>query len=203
MSMTAQKEMLGHVLQRLDAAETWEDIAAAVAAELRLRSVSGRELARRVGSPPATLARALKQGFARTRDRMLVERIDHCLVLQGRLAHAVEHLHGAAAGAGELFVHHFPARYVGHVWMRLVPTSKRVGHRHDVRVNWGPWEVLLPVRNPPAAGIVWWFTKGDDGLSVPIFVHVQPAAINEFTTVPRWGQDDAIDANRGWYRDDE
>ena len=190
------------VAELLDGASTWLDVADAIRLAKSERAVSGRQLSRELHVPAPTLARALSAGFASSRDPALVEAVDTRLSLDGRLARAVNRLHGTVALPCVDWVHNFPAKYVGRVWMMMAPASHHVGQLHRVVLNWGPWEVQLPVRRAPARGVVWWFMKGDDGLSVPLFAHVEPAATLEFSTVDRWGGD-AINANRGWYRDDD
>lgn len=98
------------------------------------------------------------------------------------------------------WLHHFPNTYVGAVWTQLTPHPRRQSSPHELTIRWGPWtrRVELPTVDP--AGIFLSYTKGDDGLSVPLFFDVRPAARLDHGLGMIEG---ATDINRGWRHEDD
>jgi helix-turn-helix protein len=93
------------------------------------------------------------------------------------------------------WIHHYPAGYVGSVWTLLVPHPERSEVPHKVTINWGPWTKTVVVESPTARGARLSYTKGDDGLSIPLFFDLSPAAGLEHGL----GEDPtALDINAGW-----
>lgn len=97
----------------------------------------------------------------------------------------------------ERWLHHFPASYVGAVWTRVTPHPRRTQRAHSVRISWGPWDKDVYFDSLPPIGRALAYTKGDDGLSIPLFFVITPAAALEhgLGEIP-----DAMDINAGWIR---
>lgn len=180
-----------------------EFIAGLQALGQRLRAMRGRvsqeRLARAVGSSRSelsrielgdklvnpTLADSLDRFFGTDGDiraeRDALERSAHADLVVGQFR--------------ENWLHHFPASYVGAVWTRVTPHPRRVQARHVVWIRWGRWQRIAVLDSLPSGGEVLLYTKGDDGLSVPLFFTLKPAAalahgLGEVV--------DAIDINQGW-----
>lgn len=92
-----------------------------------------------------------------------------------------------------------PASWSGQVWIQLIAEPGNRGAPHDYTVRWGPWEYKgsLNLEGRESAFLI--HTKGNDGLSVPIFFDVLPPSY------VRFGQEDppgtpVHDINWGWKR---
>ena len=93
--------------------------------------------------------------------------------------------------------HRFPARYVGAVWVRVMPARAREGAAHRVTINWGPnvRRVRLRRLGPAPRSLI--FEKGDD--DVPLHVTVRPPATITFGT-KRPPDRNASRIDGGWRR---
>lgn len=72
--------------------------------------------------------------------------------------------------------HNYPAEHSGDVWIVVKPTKGQEHRRHDLELNWGPWEraVVLPVVGPE--GVVLLTGKSREATSVPLRVGIIPPA---------------------------
>lgn len=74
--------------------------------------------------------------------------------------------------------HHIhPAKYVGLIWTRVVPSPAKVGRPHKVTLRWGPYWLVVPLsgkRMQKPISLVHHKTKAD---SIPLLVSVTPPAI--------------------------
>lgn len=71
------------------------------------------------------------------------------------------------------YMHLHPAAHSGPVWTGV---WARVATTHTVVLRWGPWQWERVVEIG-VAGIALIHSKGDDGLSIPLFVDVSPPAV--------------------------
>jgi hypothetical protein len=94
------------------------------------------------------------------------------------------------------WVYTFPAGYSGEVWLRVLPSKKEIAQPHRIVIRWGPWEKII-ARGIPATGAIFSFSKGNDGLSIPIVAQVVPHATLIFGTGTPV-QKRFVDLNRGW-----
>jgi len=99
------------------------------------------------------------------------------------------------------WTHHHPATYVGEVWVKILKQEGALGQPHRISIRWGPWRRDIEVPASHARSIVLTHTKGDDGLSVPLFLDVNPSC---FVTCGcgRVPGGEVIDINTGWVRAD-
>ncbi|AGA89076.1 TIR domain-containing protein [Thioflavicoccus mobilis 8321] len=97
---------------------------------------------------------------------------------------------------GMSLTHHFPASYVGPVWMAIIPKGSAVGSNHKIRLKWGPWKNTVLFSPGSCSAHYFCFSKGYDGMSFPLFVESSQEAIYSFGT----GQPSSchLDINRGW-----
>ena len=92
---------------------------------------------------------------------------------------------------------HHPANYIGTVWVKLRAKREHSGKLHKYIIRWGPWtrggqQVLM---HNEAVALM--HTKGDDGLSIPMFIEIAPECYVSF------GQGDPgnvhqVNLNRWW-----
>lgn len=193
---SGEREVSDTARNAADAARSWVDLGTAVRQAMNDQGWAFRPLADTVHSSRSTLQR-MTRGSGWT-SPALVRALDRVLGFEGRLVQGTIRLRAEPAEPGSEWMHHFPESHVGRVWMRLVPKAEDRYREHLLKVRWGPWELRLRVA-PPVRPTVWWFGKGDDGLSVPLFVFVEPAARLEFAIGCVW-EDEALDANVGWIR---
>lgn len=90
----------------------------------------------------------------------------------------------------ESWVFHHPAQHVGTVWIKMRAKKEHSGLVHKFEIRWGPWtrggqQVL--VHN---GAVALMHTKGDDGLSIPIFFEIHPECYVSF------GQGEPINVDR-------
>jgi transcriptional regulator with XRE-family HTH domain len=178
------------------------------ALRLRLRALRGRRslrtLAREVHSSSSTLSRIERgQVFP---DAGLIEALDRYHHQQGTLVALWQQaLTGHIPPADRTpwhrkWTHHYPADYVGDVYLQLtLPPEQRPAQRR-LTIRWGPWQLHRTLTIDDPAGLSCTFTKGDDGLSIPLFLTLDKRASASFGT----GQPPApsIDINHGWRRTD-
>lgn len=88
----------------------------------------------------------------------------------------VDAMWGPTTGYRQRWVHSYPAAAKGEVWLRIFPRPGREGEPHRFEIRWGPWKKQHVDVRPSASGAPYWFTKGDDGRSVPLVVEVDPPA---------------------------
>jgi len=94
------------------------------------------------------------------------------------------------------WTHHYPASYVGDIFMRIVLPPGQVPARIGVGVEWGRWQLQQRVWAHDEDGCALAHTKGDDELSLPVFVTTdRPSIVEFYTGAPPPG---AIDINHGW-----
>jgi len=97
------------------------------------------------------------------------------------------------------WVHHHPATYAGEVWVKILKQETALDEPHRISIRWGPWRRDVDLPANPARSVVLVHTKGNDGLSVPIFLDVNPSCFAMFGCggVPGGS---TIDINVGWVR---
>jgi hypothetical protein len=99
----------------------------------------------------------------------------------------------------ETWTIHHPAEYVGKVWMKILKKRLNIEKAHRYTIRWGPWEFRGKVNRKDKHSETLVYSKGNDGLSIPIFVKISPACYLSFGQgEPPDG--DPIDINHGWDR---
>lgn len=97
------------------------------------------------------------------------------------------------------WVYHHPADYVGIVWVKLRAKGNNSGKLHRYTIRWGPWtrggqQMLVHNR-----AVALMHTKGDDGLSIPIFLEIAPESYVSFGRGDP-GDVHRVDINKWWIR---
>lgn len=92
-----------------------------------------------------------------------------------------------------------PASYVGPVWIQVTPGFENRSAPHVYAVRRGPWEYSSEPNAGGFESISLSHTKGDDGLSIPLFFDLSPPYCVAFGTgAPPTGLVHHI--NHGWTR---
>lgn len=99
------------------------------------------------------------------------------------------------------WVYFHPAKYAGKVWTRIIANPENRKKLHEYLIRWGSWEYKGKLSFSDCNCISLIYTKGGDGLSVPIFLTISPPCYVSF------GQGEpldehATDVNYGWSRFD-
>lgn len=188
-------QVIGEALKSVD---SWASLGSALTRLRRLRGHSLRSAAGALEVSKSRLHRREQGEGWSPDDTEFVKRLDRMLDTQGLILESFRRVSGTDRPVRSKWVHHFPAEHVGLVYLWLQPERENVGGIHRLMMRWGPWEVRLHDR-PPQEGALWWFTKGDDGLSVPLFVQISPAATLEFAVANLWNLTPQ-NANHGWTR---
>lgn len=94
---------------------------------------------------------------------------------------------------------HYPASYSGEVWVKILKQEDALAQPHTISVRWGPWRRDVELPSNRARSVVLMHTKGSDGLSVPIFLHVTPPCFVTFGCGQMAGGA-SLDINSGWRR---
>jgi hypothetical protein len=93
------------------------------------------------------------------------------------------------------WVHNYPASYSGIIWekVEIQPTNKNKTHRYTIK--WGKWQYTGEFQGQDV--VYLWHRKGNDGQSIEILFHIEPASKVTFEKgdQPPIG---AIDINDGW-----
>ncbi len=92
---------------------------------------------------------------------------------------------------------HHPAEYSGKIWIELLKKQSNIEKIHQYSIRWGPWEYEGTIERTDKKAETLVHSKGDDGLSAPIFVTVSPPCYLSF------GQgeppsEDPLDISHGW-----
>lgn len=158
--------------------------------------LSLRRLAELAGVPPSTLSR-LELGQTKRPSVAAVREVDRILESGGRWTLAAQRLEGRRPQPRQQWVHLFPQEHVGVVSVAVRPAGRSAGELHRVRLEWGPWTLVLSLRPGRQGAAVWFMKKYPD--RVPLRVHVAPSAWVAFEVhdLPPVGADDA---NRGWVK---
>lgn len=92
-----------------------------------------------------------------------------------------------------------PAEYSGKVWIQILKQEENLSLKHDFAIQWGPWRYVgkLPIDENISVTLI--HAKGNDGLSVPIFFHIEPPCYVTFGQDEPWS-DITLDINDGWQR---
>lgn len=176
--------------------------AAIAALGQRIRAMRGfvslERVANKVGSSKSELSRVergeklLSQHLADTLDAYFGTgrgiRLERDAIEQGALPPLL------AGQFRSRWLHHFPATYTGPVWSRVLPHPSRTRHRHRLMITWGTWQRAIVLDSVAPSGGFLTYTKGDDGLSVPLFFEVDPPA----ALTHGLGVANGIDINSGW-----
>ena len=78
------------------------------------------------------------------------------------------------------WIGHHPTDFSGKVYIQVLKQKRNLIEQHHFSVRWGPWfyEGTLPVSKHNSISLV--HTKGNDGLSVPIFFKIDPPCYVKF-----------------------
>lgn len=92
-----------------------------------------------------------------------------------------------------------PAAYSGQVWIHIIAEPDNRGTPHDCRVRWGPWERQATLNFDGRESAFLVHMKGDDGVSVPIFLDLSPSCYAVFGQGEPPGEP-RHDINHRWHR---
>jgi hypothetical protein len=67
-----------------------------------------------------------------------------------------------------------PAHYSGPIWIKMTSVPSNHNRKHTLRIRWGVWyrEITLILSSLEPVALI--HSKGDDGDSIPMIVHVDP-----------------------------
>lgn len=159
--------------------------------------LSLRVLAEAIGSSRSELSR-IERG-EKTASRELAARLDEHFDLDGALATALLGRDPSVGGDTrrvdrQHWLHHFPALYSGPVWILLSPNAD--GQDVRLRIDWGPWRYQRTLSI--AAPLALHCGKGDDGLSVPVRLRMEPPGDVRFGVGVPPTDAATADINAGW-----
>lgn len=171
---------------------------------LRLaHGLTQNELANRANTSDSVISR-LERGARLPQSasaRATIQLLDEALAADGTImAWWLEALGaGSSRTPAKRWVHNYPAKYNGEVWMQLRRATPQTSEDFRLAVRWGPWVLRTRARWSPDGLLTMWHTKGDDGLSIPVIVLSDQPIIAEFH-VGR-PPSEALDINPGWIYD--
>lgn len=95
-----------------------------------------------------------------------------------------------------------PASYSGRVWIHVIPRFDNRSVPHHYTVRWGPWQYNGELEFGGLESAVLSHMKGDDGLSIPIFLDICPGCSIVFGR-GHPPTELVYEINKGWTRAEE
>jgi hypothetical protein len=90
-----------------------------------------------------------------------------------------------------------PANYAGPVWIRVTTPDEHRFFPHEIVLEWGHWKYTGMLEFQQGNSVSLMHTKADDGLSLPIHLHISHPCQVEFGQ-GRPSAGPTIDINRNW-----
>ncbi len=181
----ATDEELGEALRRLRGRRTLRDMADAT-------KISRASLSRYERGAPVPLE------FAAV--------LDAALNAQGWVATSVARLQQPRWApwvdqvSARTFAHRWPAAYNGTVWVHVVPVPQRVGERHEIQLQWGPWRRSVDVvLERPGMLLTTGKATDEDEVAVTLHLNTDAPVYAVFGAGEVPGQPQ-LDMRQGWVR---